>query len=632
VRTATARTAAGTRVRPVLTAREAQALREALARRQAQAGTATATRTAGTRAPARRTVPATRRAATRRTPARPTRERRPGLGWSRRFSVVAAGTLALPLAVSLLLPAPPSPDTGPPDPTSLALTAQSTLLQHVSRYRHLQQELEHRRAELEAARTAEQQARAAAEAEQRAIGASAADLYRGTPQSRVPMLALDVHDPSVTSDVLFLQTVADRADRGLSGRVVRAERSGAAAESAARQVAAAQTAVDLVQRSADRILAASRAEAEQLGADVSGRLAALGALPVDGAQQSRNEQALHRWQTYLARLAEAGIDLPRAADLADPAGFPAGLTPALDAAGAPIPGVAWAVLGNRPVTVLPAETVAAVSSALSQLGKPFRPGGAGPDTYDCGGFTSASWLMAGYAVPTTPQAQWAGSTAVPLAALQVGDLVFSPGGLDVGIYVGDGDVVGASAATFRVGVRSVMAGSSAVRVPLGAPAQPNAQLTQAVQQGPCGAPLPPPGKATPAWGGYANGSIPVSALCPLGVASHVLRCDAAASYGELSAEYAATFGSPLCITDSYRTLGQQVAAFISKPALAAVPGTSNHGWALAVDLCGGINSFGTPQWKWMAANAGRFGFVQPDWAGPRGEKPEPWHWEYGYIS
>jgi hypothetical protein len=34
----------------------------------------------------------------------------------------------------------------------------------------------------------------------------------------------------------------------------------------------------------------------------------------------------------------------------------------------------------------------------------------------------------------------------------------------------------------------------------------------------------------------------------------------------------------------------------------------------------------------MTANAGRFGFVQPDWAGPGGEKPEPWHWEYGAIS
>jgi LAS superfamily LD-carboxypeptidase LdcB len=111
-----------------------------------------------------------------------------------------------------------------------------------------------------------------------------------------------------------------------------------------------------------------------------------------------------------------------------------------------------------------------------------------------------------------------------------------------------------------------------------------------------------------------------------------LRCDAAASYGRLNAAYTAAFGTPLCITDSYRPLGAQIAAFQRKPKLAAVPGTSNHGWALAVDLCGGVNVSGSAQWTWMTANAGRFGFVQPDWAAPGGEKPEPWHWEYGYIS
>ena len=91
--------------------------------------------------------------------------------------------------------------------------------------------------------------------------------------------------------------------------------------------------------------------------------------------------------------------------------------------------------------------------------------------------------------------------------------------------------------------------------------------------------------------------------------------------------------APRCAspTPTGRSRGQ-VAAFALKPGLAAVPGTSNHGWALAVDLCGGINIAGSAQWRWMTANAGRFGFVQPDWAGPAGEKPEPWHWEYGYIS
>ena len=164
------------------------------------------------------------------------------------------------------------------------------------------------------------------------------------------------------------------------------------------------------------------------------------------------------------------------------------------------------------------------------------------------------------------------------------------------------------------------------------PAQPNAALPSGGDTGPCGAPLPVPGKVSPAWGGWTNGQIPTEALCALGVYRHALRCDAAASYGEMSTAYEAAFGTPLCITASYRSLGAQVAAFYLKPGLAAVPGTSNHGWALAVDLCGGVNIAGSPQWTWMTANAGRFGFVQPDWAAPGGEKPEAWHWEFGYIS
>jgi LAS superfamily LD-carboxypeptidase LdcB len=100
----------------------------------------------------------------------------------------------------------------------------------------------------------------------------------------------------------------------------------------------------------------------------------------------------------------------------------------------------------------------------------------------------------------------------------------------------------------------------------------------------------------------------------------------------MSAAYSATFGAPLCITDSYRSLDAQVDAHHRKPRITAVPGTSNHGWGLAVDLCGGINVLGTAQTAWMQANAAHYGWLQPGWARAGGHNPEPWHWEYGSLT
>ncbi|WP_347059493.1 NlpC/P60 family protein [Blastococcus sp. HT6-30] len=548
--------------------------------------------------------------------------------------MVATSALLIPAALALLLPGAQAPGgTGSAlDPTTLALTARSALLEQADRYQRLAGEAALRRTRLTDALTAEQAAREELATRQQAVGAGAADLYRADAIGRYPVLGLDLHDAEATPGVLYQQALADRAGADRSADVVQAARSAARLEAAVARVADARAAVVAADRRAADVLSAVRAEVDDLSPEVSGRLAALGTVRAAGAQQERNAAATRRWQEYLGRLATGGIAPPPAAALTDLTSLPAGMSPALDADGRPVPGVAWAVIGSEPVTVLPAETVAAVSNALSQLGKPFLPGTAGPETYDCGGFTAASWLLAGYALPGSPEAQWASGPAVPARDVQVGDLVFSPGGQDVGIYVGDGDVVGASAASYQVAVRAMAAGSSAVRVTAPAPGAVNPALPAGGGTGACGAPLPQPGPVSPRWGGWENGRIPAEALCRLGIAGHALRCDAAASYARLDAAFTEEFGVPLRITDSYRSLGAQVAAFYAKPGLAAVPGASNHGWALAVDLGGGVNVAGTPQWTWMTANAGRFGFVQPGWASPGGEKPEPWHWEYGYIS
>ncbi|MBA8811083.1 M15 family metallopeptidase [Promicromonospora sukumoe] len=129
---------------------------------------------------------------------------------------------------------------------------------------------------------------------------------------------------------------------------------------------------------------------------------------------------------------------------------------------------------------------------------------------------------------------------------------------------------------------------------------------------------------------YGNGQIPSSVMCGLSFASgEKLRCDAAAALEDLNEAFRSAFGRNLSLTDGYRSYHDQVAVAASRGALAAVPGTSNHGWGQAVDLGGGIQSFGSAQFRWMQSHAGKYGWKHPGWAQAGGSKPEAWHWEYG---
>ncbi|WP_456786805.1 D-alanyl-D-alanine carboxypeptidase family protein [Cellulomonas sp. P5_C5] len=129
--------------------------------------------------------------------------------------------------------------------------------------------------------------------------------------------------------------------------------------------------------------------------------------------------------------------------------------------------------------------------------------------------------------------------------------------------------------------------------------------------------------------GYANGKIPDSALCGVSFDASVrLRCDAAEQLDVLNSAYRAQFGSDLVVNDSYRSYAGQVACKRTKGYLCATPGTSNHGSGIAVDLGGGIDSFGTKQHRWMASHAPDLSWIHPSWAEWGGSKPEAWHWEY----
>jgi hypothetical protein len=119
---------------------------------------------------------------------------------------------------------------------------------------------------------------------------------------------------------------------------------------------------------------------------------------------------------------------------------------------------------------------------------------------------------------------------------------------------------------------------------------------------------------------YGNGRIPLEMLTPIGIGGHRLYAPAAQAFMSMRAAAAAE-GVDIGITDSYRTYDQQVdlaarKGLYSQGGYAAVPGTSKHGWGMAIDI--DVDAAGQ---AWMRANAGRFGFVENV---PR----EPWHWEF----
>jgi cell wall-associated NlpC family hydrolase len=556
--------------------------------------------------------------------------------------VLGGATLAI-ITVLAAFAQPPTEAGQVPAATDAAGRAQTTaatLAAATSRYRAALTEATGFETQAQQARDAGATALAAVAADRAAVGDYAATVYRRSADERWPLGQLSLHSPDATPDVLHAEGLAQQLTEDGDAQVARAATAAVQAARYTDAAEAAETAAAAARRKATGVLAEVRRLVATLPPTVSAQWAALGTSPTSTEQQARNSAALADWQTYLGQLAVAGITPPVADDLLDPAAsLPDGLAPLRDSAGRPVAGVATTYAGGRVLTVLPAETVAAISAAFAQLGKPYLVGQSGPDGYGCGGLTATAWTQAGIGLDSDLADQWARGTPVPAGQLQVGDLVFSTDvrtGLDdVGLFLGGSSVLSASADRWQVAVRDVTDLSAAVRVtvPPSTPTAPPVPSTGVPAT--CSAPLPAPGSASGpvngAWGGWSNGQVPADQLCSIG-GGHRLRCDAAAAYNAMSAAYAATFSSPLCITDSYRSLDAQVDAHHRKPRITAVPGTSNHGWGLAVDLCGGINVFGTAQTAWMKVNAGHYGWVHPDWAQAGGQNPEPWHWEYGSLT
>jgi peptidoglycan DL-endopeptidase CwlO len=88
---------------------------------------------------------------------------------------------------------------------------------------------------------------------------------------------------------------------------------------------------------------------------------------------------------------------------------------------------------------------AAVNYARAQIGKPYRWAGEGPDSFDCSGLTMMAWRAGGVSLPHSSQAQYRGTTRIPLNSVQPGDLLFYYSDIHhVGIYEGGGQIIAAT--------------------------------------------------------------------------------------------------------------------------------------------------------------------------------------------
>lgn len=149
-----------------------------------------------------------------------------------------------------------------------------------------------------------------------------------------------------------------------------------------------------------------------------------------------------------------------------------------------------------------------------------------------------------------------------------------------------------------------------------------------------------------------NGCLNTATLCEVDAIKYpgaIMRCDASEKFKQMSNAFTIKFGKPL-LSSSQRSIGtnasggdfyrnlQEQKNCAQTNSNCGTPGRSMHGWGLAVDIGAGVNSFGTPENRWIFDNSCRWGFVNPfitptsgyKLLSPKGYsgKLEPWHWEF----
>jgi hypothetical protein len=144
------------------------------------------------------------------------------------------------------------------------------------------------------------------------------------------------------------------------------------------------------------------------------------------------------------------------------------VAPAAPAPAGPLagPGPPAAATPSRYGLLSATQDTAFLRAAVSRLGLPYVWGAAGPTSFDCSGLVQWSLAQAGVVMPRVAADQARTGPAVPVSALQPGDLLFyhtdptAPGYIShVAIYLGNGQMIQAPEPGMNVEVVPVDLGS-----------------------------------------------------------------------------------------------------------------------------------------------------------------------------
>jgi hypothetical protein len=139
-----------------------------------------------------------------------------------------------------------------------------------------------------------------------------------------------------------------------------------------------------------------------------------------------------------------------------------------------------------------------------------------------------------------------------------------------------------------------------------------------------------------------NGELPANLVAKLDFSSIKLEKHAVIQLNAMNKEFKAKFGVDIAMSGGNRSFDVQNSIFdwahfdktgkarkigTNGGTAAAKPGTSQHGWGLAIDTSG-MGDKGSAKFDFLEQIGGKYGWVNPGWAKGSGAGHEPWHREY----